>query len=294
MPLIFDKNTIKLLRIPFSFFLMPVYFLALSQSSLVDESSIWNAVWVFVILHLFIYPASNGYNSYQDQDEESIGGIKNPPKATKNLFWASALLDIVGLALAFYINFDFFIGILIYTTISRAYSWRRLRLKKYSLLGFFSVIIFQGFGIFMSAYAGINQASFEDILTSGLIYPALASSFMIAGVYPITQIYQHKQDVADGVHTLSYRLGYKGTFIFSAAMFGLAGIVFYQYFSFMEFLLFQLFLAPVAIFFVRWFVKVWNNIEEANFENTMRMNLIASTCTNACFVTIFMLDRLGI
>jgi len=294
MWLIFDRNTVKLLRIPFSFFLMPVYFLALSQSDLVDDVSVWNAIWVFVILHLFIYPASNGYNSYQDQDEDSIGGLKDPPKATTNLFWVSALLDVAGLTLAYFISIDFLIGVLVYTTVSRAYSWRKLRLKKYSLLGFFSVIIFQGFVMFISTYSGINQASFEDILRSGLIYPAVASSFMIAGVYPITQIYQHKQDLADGVHTLSYRLGYKGTFVFSAAMFGITGIIFYQYFSYMEFLLFQVFLAPVVIFFVRWFVKVWNNVEEANFENTMRMNLIASTCSNACFVTIYMLDRLGI
>ncbi len=294
MPLIFDRNTIKLLRIPFSFFLMPVYFLALSQSDLMDDESGRNAIWVFIILHLFIYPASNGYNSYQDQDETSIGGIKNPPKATKNLFWASLVFDIIGLALAYTVCFDFFIGLLVYICISRAYSWRKLRLKKFSVLGFLSVVIFQGFGIFISAYAGINQASFEDIINSGLLYPAIASSFMIGGVYPITQIYQHEQDLADGVHTISYRLGYRGTFIFSAVMFGITGFIFYQYFSSLEFLLFQLFLTPVAIFFIRWFVKVWNDVTEANFENTMRMNIIASTCMNACFITIFLLDRMAI
>ncbi|MFN0047580.1 MAG: UbiA family prenyltransferase [Cytophagales bacterium] len=291
---IFDKNTIKLLRIPFSFFLMPVFFLVLSQSDIIDQDTVLNAFWVFIIIHLFIYPASNGYNSYQDQDEESIGGIKNPPKATKSLFWASLLLDCIGLGLAYYVGFDFFIGLLIYTSVSRAYSWRKLRLKKYSVLGFFSVVILQGFGIFVTTYAGINQAAIEDIFNSGLMYPAIASSFMIAGIYPITQIYQHKQDVADGVNTLSYRLGYRGTFVFSSIMFAITGVVFYLYFSSLEFLLFQLFLAPVAIFFVRWFVKVWNDANEANFENTMRMNIIASTCMSACFLTIFMLDRLGI
>lgn len=286
-----DKDTLKLLRIPFSFFLMPVFFLALSQSQIVDTDAIWNAIWVFIIIHLFIYPASNGYNSYQDKDETSIGGLKSPPMATYKLFWASLVLDAVGLVWAYFICLEFFIGLFTYVLVSRAYSWRKLRLKKYSLLGFFSVVILQGFGIFCSVYIGINQANFEDILNSGLIQPAIASSFMIAGVYPITQIYQHEEDLADGVHTISYRLGYRGTFVFSILMFLITGFIFYRYFSFFEFMLFQLFLAPVAIFFVRWFVKVWTNVQEANFENTMRLNIIASTCMNACFVTLFLLDK---
>lgn len=290
----FDRNTIKLLRIPFSFFLMPVYFLALSQSDVIDDQTAWNALWVFIIIHLFIYPASNGYNSYQDQDEGSIGGIKNPPPATKNLFWASLVLDCLGLLGSYFICYDFFIGILLYVLVSRAYSWRRLRLKRFAIVGFLAVTILQGFGIFVTSYAGINQLSFEDIFNSGLMFPALGATFMIGGGYPITQIYQHEQDRADGVTTLSYRLGYRGTLIFAAVMFGIAGFTLYQYFSEMEFLFFQLFLAPVAIFFVRWFVKIWIDKSEANFENTMRMNIISSTCMNACFVTLFIIDRLAI
>jgi 1,4-dihydroxy-2-naphthoate octaprenyltransferase len=69
------KSTLLHLRIPFSFFLMPVYWFALSQSSTLHTDK---AVLVFILLHLLIYPASNAYNSFYDKDESSIGGLENP------------------------------------------------------------------------------------------------------------------------------------------------------------------------------------------------------------------------
>ena len=92
------RDTIKLLRIPFSFYLMPVFMFALSQTFAINK---YAAFFTYIVLHLFIYPASNGYNSYMDQDEGSIGGLEHPPKATKQLFFASIAFDLIGLLLAF-------------------------------------------------------------------------------------------------------------------------------------------------------------------------------------------------
>ena len=87
----FSKSTFLHLRIPFSYFLLPVYLFSLSASPNLNESKL---LWVFVILHFFLYPASNGYNSYFDKDEKSIGGLKNPPPVTKGLYWLSLLLEV--------------------------------------------------------------------------------------------------------------------------------------------------------------------------------------------------------
>ena len=157
----FSKNAFTLLRIPFSFYLMPVYFFALSQCNTINYT---HAVLIFFILHLFIYPASNGYNSYQDQDETSIGGLKNPPKATKDLFYLTLLFDLIGLALSLFVGITFFIGTLIYMVISRAYSYKGIRLKKYPVLGFLSVIIFQGAVSFLNIYCGISGAAPSQII----------------------------------------------------------------------------------------------------------------------------------
>ena len=78
-----SSSTIKLLRIPFSFFLSPIYFFALAQVPYIN----WiNAILIFFILHFLIYPASNGYNSYMDRDTESIGGLEKPPPPSPQLF----------------------------------------------------------------------------------------------------------------------------------------------------------------------------------------------------------------
>ncbi len=284
-----NRDTIKLLRIPFSVFLMPVFLFALSQTI---QPDLRNAIIVFFVLHLFIYPASNGYNSFMDQDEGSIGGLKNPPKATQKLFYAALLFDITGLILALWVSLQFFICVLIYIIASRSYSYKGIRLKRFPIIGFLTVIIFQGAFTYYMVYSAIETETFG--LTS-LQLPLIASSLLIAGVYPLTQIYQHKQDYASGDITLSYRLGYKGTFIFSAIMFGLANLLLYFYFSQTKpqgFLYLQICLAPTILYFVYWASKVWKNTQNADFEHTMRMNLIASVCMNGCFLTLLLTNIL--
>src|SRR6185503_18286182 len=96
-----DNSTIKLLRLPFSFFLSPIYFFALAQ---VPNINWFHAILVFIILHFLIYPASNGYNSYMDQDTESIGLLEKPPLPSRQLFWLTVVLDSVGILLSLIIG----------------------------------------------------------------------------------------------------------------------------------------------------------------------------------------------
>jgi 1,4-dihydroxy-2-naphthoate octaprenyltransferase len=55
----------------------------------------------------------------------------------------------------------------------------------------------------------------------------VVASCLIGGFYPITQVYQHKQDKADNVKTISMLLGIKGTFIFCALAYTLAFALLY-------------------------------------------------------------------
>lgn len=285
-----DKNTITLLRIPFSFFLLPVFCFALSQS---DNIHIANTLLIFIALHLFIYPASNGYNSYMDKDEGSIGGLRNPPKPTDSLFTLTFLLDISGLILTSFISIQITLLVLLYILASRAYSNKKIRLKKYPITGFLVVSIFQGAVIYLVSFASINDLNLLTAFTPETKLNMLASSLLIGATYPLTQIYQHKSDLKDGVKTLSYVLGYKGTFVFSAVLFLLASIILFYSYSLnsklVEFVIFQLFMLPVLSFFFNWFFRVYRNTSAANFDNTMRMNSIASLCLVACFITLTIL-----
>ncbi len=57
----------------------------------------------------------------------------------------------------------------------------------------------------------------------------LLSSLFLGSAYPLTQIYQHEADKKDGVISLSYKLGYKGTFFFSSILFTMASIFLFYY-----------------------------------------------------------------
>jgi 1,4-dihydroxy-2-naphthoate octaprenyltransferase len=285
------KNTITLLRIPFSYFLMPVFFFALSQ---VTEINWLKAVLCFFVLHLFIYPASNGYNSYMDADETSIGGLEKPPLPTKQLFYVSILFDIIGLTLSLIISTTFFICILAYMLASRAYSYKGIRLKKYPIIGFLTVVFFQGAFTFFMVYVAVSNN--VVVFNNSLLLVILACIFLIGGVYPLTQVYQHKADEASGDITISYKLGIRSTFIFCALMFGVSVTLLYFYFDIkhqlQHFILFQVFLFPVLVFFVRWFVMVLKNDAQASFKNTMQMNFIASTCMNLFFIVLIILNTI--
>jgi 1,4-dihydroxy-2-naphthoate polyprenyltransferase len=267
---------------------MPVFWYALSQ---VANIAIRDSIIIFVILHLLVYPASNGYNSYMDRDTESIGGIKKPMQPTRQLLHVTILLDIAAILLSYSISWYFVIGITAYILASRAYSYRGIRLKKYPMAGYLTVIIFQGAATFFLVVHGCSIDKTLTVPTSGMI----AASLLIGGFYPLTQIYQHNQDRADGVTTLSMKLGYKGTFIFTAAVYVLAvAALAVQLFAALQqqhFFIIQVFFLPVLVYFFWWFKKVLHNHAAANFVNTMRMNLLASVCTNAAFIVLFLMEK---
>jgi 1,4-dihydroxy-2-naphthoate polyprenyltransferase len=113
---------------------------------------------------------------------------------------------------------------------------------------------------------------------------------LIGGFYPLTQVYQHDADKADGVNTLSLMLGYKGTFIFTAIIYLLAFLtlyfIFYRQDELINFIILMVALSPVLVYFFSWAMKVWKDEREASFNNTMRMNLLASLCINIAFLII--------
>jgi 1,4-dihydroxy-2-naphthoate octaprenyltransferase len=266
---------------------MPVYFFALSQ---VVHINWCNAALIFIILHVLVYPASNGYNSYMDKDTSPIGGLENPLQPTRQLFLVTICLDIIAVALSFFITWIFAIGIFLYIMASRAYSYRSIRLKKFPFTGYFTVIIFQGAVTFFLVFHGADGNHTLHVPVISMV----AASLLIGGFYPLTQIYQHEEDANDGVETISYRLGYNGTFIFTGIVYALAfamlGLQFFLNLEMKEFLVLQTFMLPVLVYFFLWFSKVFKNKKEANFKNTMRMNLLASICTNLGFITILIMQ----
>lgn len=284
---IIEKSTLKLLRIPFSFFLLPVFLFVLA---VLNQINLYHTVLAFVALHVFIYPASNGYNSYMDNDTESIGGIEKPPAPTKNLFYVSFAFDVIGLLLCCFISIGFAVLILVYVLASRAYSFKGIRLKKYPFASWITVSFFQGSYLFAVLFLNLSDDLKAETFPTFMFF---VPSLLIGATYPLSQIYQHQQDKNAGDITLSLLLGYKGTFIFSAVLFLIATALFFIQTqiitpNYLHFYWFQLFLLPVIIYFLWWAYSVFNNYKNANFKNTMRMNMLSSLLLSSYFLSEIM------
>lgn len=291
---IFDRDTIVLLRIPFSFFLMPIYVFGLSQAAVID---VLHTTILFFILHLFIYPGSNAYNSYMDQDEGSIGGLARPPKATRNLYRASMIMDSMGLALSLLISLQLFAMIALYIAVSKAYSWHGIRLKKYGILAWLVVVVFQGaFTFMMVNMTALGNFTAGWFNTPHLLCMAIAT-LLIGAFYPLTQIFQHDEDSARGDITISYRLGVIGTFVFTALLFLAGNAVAFYYFTtlytFQQFVIFNSCLLPVTLYFLYWFAITIKDKSKADFAHAARMTLLSSCCMIVCFSALLYINHSG-
>lgn len=287
------RRALPLLRIPFSLFLMPVFWFGLS--ALREHFGWGRAAAVFIILHLLVYPASNGYNSFYDKDEDSIGGLKAPPKVTPELLHLVYLFDALALAGALLLSPLFAGLVLVYLLVSKAYSYEGIRLKKYPLLSTAVVVVFQGAFAFLLTQVGVGATQTQLFEPTNLLL-ALVSTLFLCGSYPLTQIYQHQEDARRGDRTLSLRLGIRGTFAFAAGgllvgALTMAGAYWLRG-EMRHLLIFLVATGPVVALFSRWAWLAWHDPALANFEWTMRMNKVSSLCLSAAFIAMLLLARL--
>ncbi len=286
----FSKSSLLHLRIPFSYFLLPVFVFAVSQSPNLSEGGL---MWIFIIMHFLVYPASNAFNSYFDKDEGSIGGLKNPPPVESGLYYLATLLDVLALALSVvFVNWKFAVLALVYIGISRAYSHPIIRIKKYTFGSWVLIGFFQGMLVYWAVYMGLNDFPLTFIFKPNVLYPAFLSSLVLYGAYPMTQIYQHEEDGKRGEITMSAKLGIRGTFYFTGAFFGLAMTLFYFYFD-QKYnssynLIFLIAMTPILLYFIWWYWRVTNSIVNANYTNSMRLNFVSATFLGGFFLYVFL------
>ena len=279
-------RALLLMRIPFSVFLMPVYWFALIPV----EVNVTKAVMAFVAIHVFLYPASNGYNSWFDRDEESIGGLKRPPKVSRELWYLIIIFDVLSLLLASEVNVAFAALLFVYMMVSKAYSYDRIRLKKYPVTGALTVVTFQGFWIYLAVQVA---AADSDFLSMRNTLFGIVSSLFLLGSYPMTQIYQHGEDSKRGDRSLSLMLGLHGTFIFGAVIFFVASALMIYLFAVAEqwtfIIVYLIALIPVNGYFLRWYRDFRKGKPVITHRHTMRLNQISSLSLSVAFIVMKLL-----
>jgi 1,4-dihydroxy-2-naphthoate octaprenyltransferase len=271
---------------------MPVFVFALGQASEIDPVK---AVLVFIIWHLFIYPASNGYNSFFDKDEGSIALIENPPPTDKSLYVFSLFLDLTGIILAFFVSVEFVMAVFLYGLLSKLYSHPAVRLKKYPIISFLVVFIFQGAFVYWSTYSAMSGQRLVEAWSPNFFLAGIICSFLIGASYPLTQVYQHKEDAKRGDKTLSMLLGVNGTFIFAALLFVSAAVLMFIYWfrlnALENFWLFLGFIIPVLGVFLSWIFKLMRDKSQANFKNMSKMTMVSGAAMLVYFLVLLMIKK---
>ena len=282
------KNIILHLRLPFSLFLLPIYLFALSQIAIIDNVKAW---WVFFILHLLVFPSSNAYNSYHDKDEGSIGLLENPPPVSKSLLVTANVMDVLAIILGFwFVDQLFTLYLLTYILVSRAYSSPLIRLKKYPIVSWLVVCVFQGALTYLAVYGSITQNTLFN--SYHIVLPALICTSNLLAIYPLTQVYQQTEDAARGDLTMSRLLGIRGTFVNAFVWLGLSGVGYWFVFEDKtQFVVLGLLLFPVISFLSIWVVQVWKDERQANFKMTMWLNVLASLCLNIFFGILYFVNH---
>ena len=99
-----NKSILHHLRIPFSLYLMPVFAFAACQYPFTDIKTL---VISFLAIHLFLYPADNGYNSWFERRTGRYASLRNMPPVHPGLLLVSIIFDIIGLLLAMLVSWQF-------------------------------------------------------------------------------------------------------------------------------------------------------------------------------------------
>lgn len=193
------------------------------------------------------------------------------------------------------INIKMLFLAMIYSGVSRAYSWTGIRLKKYPVIGWLTVILFQGGYTFLLGSMAAENNFTGSWFSNQKWECMLIATMLIGAYYPLTQIYQHEEDSSRGDITISYILGIRGTFVFSALMFLLSFVLafhyFQSYYSINQFYYFIISLLPAIIFFMYWGAACFRNRQKSDFRNAMLMTVISSSCLLICFSILLYINH---
>jgi lycopene elongase/hydratase (dihydrobisanhydrobacterioruberin-forming) len=151
-------------------------------------------------------------NSAYDRDESDVAYLRRPPPAPAHLAGFGMSLMLAGLVLAFLLPAAYRAAYGLCLILSLLYSTPPIRLK--AVAGADWIINMVGFGT-LTPFAGWAATGLGLTRSGGLILAGFCPLF--AALYPLTQIYQFREDARRGDRTLARALGVRGSLIVSVA-----------------------------------------------------------------------------
>lgn len=229
------KHFILHLRLHYQFFILSGGYLL--GGLLADQMNTAQFWLQFINVHVLLFGGATAYNSYWDKDKGPIGGLKNPPEMTLWMHRVSLAFMFAGLLWSLTVG-------LIYSLIFAAslilfwlYSTPHARWKGKPVKSMLVIGISTGTNsVIMGVLAAGGEVSLQIVLGS------IGAALILLSIYPVSQIFQGKEDKLRGDTTfyLEYGLsGIKNCFLilFPAGLL----IIFYS--------LYQSYSVPAIVFF---------------------------------------------
>ena len=250
---------------------------------------LWNTnFWLqFLNVHFLLFGGATEFNSFWDKDEGPIGGIKNPPKMSEWMRWASLGFMIIGalwalLTQSLVFNLFYLFSLLLFWL----YSTPLARWKGKPELSLFVIGISTGSNAFWmgleAAGAGISMMN---------IFTGIGVALVLTSMYPISQYFQIEEDRERGDKTFTIKYGKRGVlrFFISAFIIGVALVSngLYQIFPVAAWIF-----AGASIFPLVTVVRVINGL--SGTEQEYKQVMVLKFLTSASLVLSIVIFRLWI
>ena len=269
-----------------SFIYLPLFLIAISQTH--DLNWLHTGLF-FIILQVLMHP-SNQLQIANANMELSDNKIDITLQA-KKLNTTSISMNSLAVVLSILVfSLQFGVGILGYLLLSKLHNNNPIRLRKYAIISLLLTMTMQGVLLF-----ALTQYATGKLMLITNVFAIQACAFFVGFVYPLTQMYTHTEDLKRGNHTISIRLGLKGTFALSLVMFLLAisfmGLHFYNTKHVFHFYLFLFFLSPVAAYFFWWRKNTRLQPLVANYRFTRLFVIITTICMSLFSLVLIYLNH---
>jgi 4-hydroxybenzoate polyprenyltransferase len=199
------------LRLPFQLVLAPIFLVgALSAGH--RPAFFW--IVPFLAVHAGLYGGATVFNSYYDRDRGPIAFMKRPVPVSRTLRDLALTLEVLAVLVLLVI--DVGAGILGAALLAMgcAYSHPRPRWKASAVGGLAAVALGQGAGAVYLGYLATGGALLPPASTH---LCAAGAALVVAGLFPLTQVYQIEEDRRRGDRTLPVRAGWRRTFAIALA-----------------------------------------------------------------------------
>jgi 1,4-dihydroxy-2-naphthoate octaprenyltransferase len=206
------------LRLQFQLVLSGIFLWAFLLAGGVPDT---RAVVAFVVLHVLLYGGTTAYNAYYDCDDGPVTGLRRPPPAGILCRNGGLAFMAAGALVAPWVSWTFAAVYVVIAALSIAYSHPRLRWKNGPATSLLVVAFGQGvLGYVAGAAVAVPEGLPRPSLP--LVCGGIAATLLTTGLYPLTQVFQVRDDLSRGDRTFAAVHGPRVVFATTLACFAAA------------------------------------------------------------------------